>query len=300
MVGSKASHAKVFFDTDVYGDKELKIATVNKMKQKLRNAILLDYSIAPLLLELSINDALGYDPVTTDGGPDGSVAFEVDREGNKKFSGVIDILSGVKKDLQRTNTVSFADLVSFGGGEALETVGCPRTIVQVGRFDAKKANIKASLIDWDNLQPTEAALDAFYLSGVEPKDIALLLGALGETIRISSEALAAARGRTSSEDENEEEDDQWQNSVPSTFGERSQIYGKKMGKADFGTTYLSSISGKRGPAESDALGKLLLLDPKVKIFVLKYATNPVAFLKEVPEAYLRLSLLGEAYTTRNS
>ena len=88
--------------------------------------------------------------------------------------------------------------------------------------------------------------------------------------------------------------------VPSTFGERSQAYGKKMGKADFGTSYLASISGKKGPAEGDALGKLLLLDPKVRAFVQKYAGNGAAFAKEVPEAYLRLSLLGEAYTTRNS
>ena len=32
------SNAKVYFDTDTYGDKELKIATVNRIKQKLRNA----------------------------------------------------------------------------------------------------------------------------------------------------------------------------------------------------------------------------------------------------------------------
>ena len=42
---SKQVNAKTYFDTDVYGDKELKIATVNKIKQKLRNAILNDNSI---------------------------------------------------------------------------------------------------------------------------------------------------------------------------------------------------------------------------------------------------------------
>ena len=75
--------AKVYFDTDTYGDKELKIATVNKMKQKLRNAILADNSLGGDLLKLAINDALSYDAKTEDGGPDGSIQFELEREENK-------------------------------------------------------------------------------------------------------------------------------------------------------------------------------------------------------------------------
>ena len=76
--------AKVYFDTDTYGDKELKIATVNKMKQKLRNAILEDNSLGPDLLKLAINDALSYDVKTEEGGPDGSIQFELEREENKR------------------------------------------------------------------------------------------------------------------------------------------------------------------------------------------------------------------------
>jgi hypothetical protein len=79
---TKPTIAKTFFDTDVrkssvrlycvtklinskfyrqvYGDKELKIATVNKLKQKLRNAILQDISIAPDFVKLAVNDALGF------------------------------------------------------------------------------------------------------------------------------------------------------------------------------------------------------------------------------------------------
>ena len=41
-------------------------------------------------------------------------------------------------------------------------------------------------------------------------------------------------------------------------------------------------------------------DANLRSIVMKYATNQPAFIKEVPEAYLRLTLLGEAYTTRNS
>ena len=120
------ANAKVYFDTDVYGDKELKIATVNKIKQKLRNAILQDISVAPDLLKLAINDALGYDYSTTSGGPDGSIVFEMDRVENKGLEKALAVVLQVKKDLQRTNTVSLADIVAFGGAEALETVGCGR------------------------------------------------------------------------------------------------------------------------------------------------------------------------------
>jgi hypothetical protein len=67
-IASKSANAKTYFDTDVYGDKELKIATVNKMKQKLRNAILSNIAVAPYLLKLSINDALGFDVVSSEGG----------------------------------------------------------------------------------------------------------------------------------------------------------------------------------------------------------------------------------------
>lgn len=56
---------QVFIDTDLYGDKELKIATINKLKQKLRDAINKDNTVAPYMLELAINDALGYNAETT-------------------------------------------------------------------------------------------------------------------------------------------------------------------------------------------------------------------------------------------
>ena len=57
----RSASAKVFIDTDLYGDKELKIATINKLKQKLRDAINKDITIAPLLFQIAINDALGYE-----------------------------------------------------------------------------------------------------------------------------------------------------------------------------------------------------------------------------------------------
>ena len=45
---------------------------------------------------------------------------------------------------------------------------------------------------------------------------------------------------------------------------------------------------------------MLTEEVPVRAFVSKYAANEPAFLKEVAEVYLKLTLLGEAYTTRNS
>lgn len=55
-LSTSPARASVAFDPDRYGDKELKIATVNKLKQKLRNAIAGDLSLAVAFVRLAIND----------------------------------------------------------------------------------------------------------------------------------------------------------------------------------------------------------------------------------------------------
>ncbi len=188
-----AAGAKVFFDTDTYGDKELKIATVNKIKQKLRNAILEDITLAPDLLKLALNDALSYNAATDDNGPNGSILFELEREENKGLKKAVDVIQKIKKELQRTTSVSFSDLVAFGGAEALETVGSERVIVQVGRTDAKKeSDSQAKAINWSNLS-AESATGAFSTAGLTSRELVLLLGALGEITRIVEETQALAK-----------------------------------------------------------------------------------------------------------
>lgn len=307
--------AKTYFDTDVYGDKELKIATVNKMKQKLRNAILQDINVAGCLLKCAINDALGYEVATESGGPNGSILFEKDREENKNLKKAIDVIATVKKELLRTNTVSAADVCSFAGAEALETVGCPRVVVQVGRADAKSADPKTSVVNWPSeatiadladsppVSPADfrtATLEAFKSSGLQVQDIVLILGGLGEINRIVAEtnkdkADAAAKGSG----EEEDEDFEPQPFVPSSFGARDAMYGAKMGKADFGGKYFQALlKGKGG--KGDLLGKILMEDAAMKALVQKYATNEPAFKAEIGDAYLKMTLLGASYTTRNS
>ena len=291
---SKPSKATVYFDLDVYGDKELKIATVNKLKQKLRNAILEDVTVAPLLLELAITDALSYNANTREGGPDGSIQFEVKADSlNAGLERGLEVLSKVKKELQRTNTVSFADICAFGGAEALESAGCARLTVQVGRADAKAAEkFVPVVIDWKT--PTvETVQEAFTTSGLDSKDITVMLGALGELKRVVAETLAAKEA-----DEEEDDDSEFepQPFVPTTFGTRDAMFGAKMGKGDFGSKYFSQIlKGK-----TDDLSEILLGDPKLKALVQKYASSEAAFIQDVQQVYLKMTLLGQASTTRNA
>ena len=290
----KSSQATVYFDLDVYGDKELKIATVNKMKQKLRNAILEDVTVAPLLLQLAITDALSYNAMTQEGGPDGSIQFEVKADSpNAGLERGLEVLLKVKKELQRTNTVSFADICAFGGAEALESAGCARLIVQVGRADAKAAEkFVPTVIDWKN-PSANTIQEAFTTSGLDSRDIAAMLGALGELRRVVAETLAAKQAEEEDEDDADFEPQPF---VPTTFGTRDAMFGAKMGKGDFGSKYFAAIlKGK-----SDDISSILLDDPKLKALVQKYAANEAAFIQDVQQVYLKMTLLGQASTTRNA
>eukprot|EP01038_Epipyxis_sp_PR26KG_P010643 gene10643-14295_t len=292
---SSAALASTYFDTDVYGDKELKIATVNKLKQKLRNAILNDITLASDFLKLSINDALGYDVATEDGGPDGSILFEMKQPGNENLQKAVNVILGIKKELLRTNTVSFADIVAFAGAEALETVGSSRIIVQVGRFDAKFENKKTKIVPWNDLSNSNNIIDAFKSSGLDEKDIVLLLCGLGEINRVINESLSKNNNKIESDDDDDFEEQPF---VPTTFGARDAMYGAKIGLGDFSTKYISNILKK--PDDNDSYANILLNDIKLKAILLKYNKNDVVFIKDVSESYLKMTLLGGKYTTRNS
>lgn len=295
---TSSSRATTYFDTDVYGDKELKIATVNKLKQKLRNAILSDPTIAAGFLQLSVNDALGYDARTKDGGADGSILLEMDQSENKPLQKVKDIMLQIQKELQRTNTLSFADVCAFAGSEALESVGCGRVTVQIGRYDAKSANkkINSKSLPWsEECTDDVGSFSAFQSSGLDVKDAVLLLSALGEVQRVVNETLRLKNVNNDEEDETFESEP----FVPSTFGARDAIFGAKVGAGDFGTKYVMSIL-KNQLNPSDSLGKCLIAQSVTKPFLSKYIGNDISYRKDVADAYTRLTQVGEAYTTRNS
>ncbi len=62
--GVSAPAVAVTVDPDKYGDKELKIATVNKIRQNIRNECGKDLSLLVPLMQLSLADAFSYDRST--------------------------------------------------------------------------------------------------------------------------------------------------------------------------------------------------------------------------------------------
>ena len=123
----------------------------------------------------------------------------------------------------------------------------------------------------------------------------LLLGALGEINRVLTETVESEAAGAGGDDDDEFEPQPF---VPTTFGARDAIYGAKMGKSDFGVKYFTLLL--KGKLPDDAVGNALLADANCKSMMQKYVQNEPAFVQEVGSAYVRLTLLGEAYTTRNS
>ncbi|KAG5192292.1 heme peroxidase [Tribonema minus] len=293
-----ASEASVYFEIDRYGDKELKLGTVSKIRQAWRNKMLADPSIAPAVLKLAISDALGYNAKTTTGGPDSSVVFEMDRAENKGLEAALKTSLAIRADMKRTSEVSLSDVIAFGGGEAIEATGGPRIVVQLGRYDEKKgANPAEPIPGYSFETPTGGGIkEAFKRAGLGAREAALLLGAVGMVKEITDEAIE------SKEDEEEDDlvDSSWEKNLPKSFGGQSEIYGEKIGKGNFDTRYISTIlrRERKAPNELGPMDKALLQDQEVKSFLTKYDGNTKAFNADVAEAYSKMTLLGELYENR--
>merc|ERR1712087_671144 len=118
-------------DPERYGDKELKVSTVNKLRQNIRNIILSDPKLGGLFLKLAIQDAITYNAETGEGGPNGNILEKVLLKDAAK------VLIGLSSTLKRYE-ITNADIVSFAGSEAIETAGGPRAVIQLGKLDPEK------------------------------------------------------------------------------------------------------------------------------------------------------------------
>ena len=182
------AQAMVFYDPDRYGDKELKIATVNKLRQNVRDAIVQDPSMATQFLKIAIQDALSYDASTEEGGPDGRI-IEAILSGEPTLAklkpGALKI-SEIAKKIKRTTEVTMADVVEFAGAEAIETAGGPRIPIQLGKLEST-SKVAISYPDLCGADAAQKVVTAFDKAGLTEREIALLYGALG-----SMEAAAAS------------------------------------------------------------------------------------------------------------
>eukprot|EP01031_Cornospumella_fuschlensis_P031903 gene31903-38571_t len=342
LTALRPAYGRTVFDTDVYGDKELKIAALNKLKQKIRDALLADPSLAAGMLQLALLDALDYNKQTQEGGADGSVVALLSasassaNDNEKELGRVLGVLQRIQKDLKRTTTVGIADVIAFGGehflyqsvirytyvatnvnrkykhcfcegAEALESVGAGRVTVQIGRFDlatsASPARPSASSFVLSSSTALADLLSVGQLAGMGKAEVLLLLCALYEVERVASSGKSAGGG-TGDENDDEQGEDAWQDSVPRTFGAPQQIYGQRVGQADFSAQGVTDLLSQRNSNRPRSLyGSLLLQDAaSVRAALSKYSgpNGDASFRKDVVQTYLAVTKIGEAYTTRNS
>lgn len=289
------SMAVVYVDPDVYGDKELKVATVNKLRQNIRDAINQDPQLAPLFLKVALQDALTYNAETELGGPDGNVvSIILSPDAPSALSGLrpaalrlVDIYQRVK----RTTAVTMADLVTFAGAEAIESAGGPRVVVQLGKVDSKGLSDKMSkdpkYVDLCGENNGKDIVNAFAASGLNERDLTLVYGAIASMEQVVDDIKP--------EEEVEEEENEMGDKeifIPSSFGSRSQIYGKRLGTMN-GSVFVSvasDIKKKKKPIAD------VFTNDKVGEWVTYYASKEKVFLKDLPDAYRKIMSLGRRYT----
>lgn len=283
LANPNQAQASVFVDPDRYGDKELKIATVNKIRQNVRNAITTDPSFATTFLQIAIMDALSYDPSTQENGPDGSIVRTIidSKAADPKFKQGAEKLQDIAKLIKRTTEITMADVVTFAGAEAIESVGGPRIVVQLGKLDSKKGATKApTIVDVTN---GKEVLQNFSRVGLSEREVALLYGTIG-----SMDIIAQSYKSTDDLDEEPNEMGDVEVFIPNSFGAPSQIYGKQLGVMD--NSYFKSI------IKNKSFKNTVFEDDKVMQWAKKYADSKTGFMKDLPEAYEKLMALGTRYT----
>jgi len=284
----RVSHAIVSVDPDRYGDKELKIATVNKVRQNVRNSILQSPTLAPLFLKIALQDALTYNPKTNEYGPDGTIV-EVILSKNAPASLIplqpaAQALKDIARKIKRTTEITMADMVTFAGAEAIESVGGPRIVVQLGKADPRKFETPKSYPNLFEGKSSEV-VTAFQESGLTEREVALLYGAIGEM------EIAASTFKLVKEEVEENEMGDVDVYVPTSFGAPSQIYGQAIGRMDgtFLKTVVKDMKEKKTPSAA------VFSDDKVAGWAVKYASGKKPFA-DLPEAYEKLMGLGTVYT----
>lgn len=258
------ANAEVFFDPAMYGDQELRVGTVDSVREKTRRAILKNPKLAPAFYQLALLDGLSFDPKNSRYGPNGGVVYSL--YNNKDQSEYIqnlkeaaDVLIQAEKELKKKTAVSIADCIAVAGAEAIESIGGPVLPVQLGRLEMDKKKIEYSPLPLDifsgSRSPSEVR-NAFRNAGLTEREMTALLGGLltlekVEKARTSEDWKASARpkfvergkmGRMSdykrltdedikaaeADEFDEDPDDGWY--IADSFGGKDDRFGQRIAK----------------------------------------------------------------------
>ena len=291
--------ASVFFDIDRYGDKELKVATVNKLRQNVGDICISQPSLGPEFVKLMIFDALDYDEQTKKGGPDGSVLTSVlssktSSPLTKKAATELLNLNNKLKRFEITN----GDMVSFAGAMAIEEFGGPRIVVQLGKMVTPASNsntnsnneLPFTALD-DNADST-ILLEAFERSGLTSRELTLLLF----TVKAMERSAAQSSSKNvmgSKIDDNEftcEECGDEEIFIPTSFAKQSDIYGEKVA-AKLDNALLKDVAEKK-----KGVPAILTSNDKIVAVAKDLAgQKEVKFQKAISDSYTKLLSNGANY-----
>lgn len=256
-----ANAAAANVDPNQYGDKELQIALATRLRQNLRDAIVKDPKLAPLFLQISIQAALN---------ASSSGKIVVSGEENKNLARAAMELQDIQAKLKRSTEVTMADVISFAGAEAIESLGGPTIVLQLGKLD-KDRGPPMRIYDLNNGPET---IRAFKNSGLTEREVALLLGAVEAMERVVDAIAVKSVVVKQTADDNEMGDSQVD--IPASFGAPANIYEKPLGQLD-SSVFESLLKTKTGVWANDDV---------VREWALRYQTS--GFFKDLPQAYNKL------------
>lgn len=302
--------AEVNFDIDRYGDKELKVSTINSTKQNCRNILQSRPELLPAFFMLGVHDALSYNAETNSGGPNGSLRFELDREENAYLKDAYMALADAREVSRRD--VSFADTFAFAGAVASELTGGPRIVLQLGRDDAKAASPEGDAALYKPSASADDLMKCFRSAGLDaPRDVVLIHAAECSLADIAKQRLAkVAAAQAAMQDEDEDDliaqgldvDDVTYGKV--TTKKRgavlvsSNVSNLTIGGAKFSNGYLKQMLDAKKKSKTDELStrdQAILSSSEMLPYVELYASKNGKFCDDVANLFQKMSLLGSNF-----
>lgn len=254
---------------------------------------------------MTLHDALTFNPETRDGGPNGSLRFEIDREQNANLKEAHDAISGIQS-LQREN-MSYADTCAFAGAVAIEVTGGPRIVIQLGREDAAQADPESKSGLYRPGASASELREAFSSAGLDgATDVVLFHGAIGSLNDIG-QSRAAKLAKDSIDDGLDEDDlDSVGDFDDVTYGKvqskkrgavlvETNVSQLTLGGQKFGNGYLKAILKAKDRNTLSQRDVAILDDPQMKAVVQKYADNNSKFSNDVADLFQKVSLLGSSF-----
>lgn len=275
-----------------------------EVKQNVRNVLAERPDLLPYFFELTLHDALTFNPDTSEGGPNGSLRFELDRETNKELAGANEAIESIRA-LQRQD-MSYADTCAFAGAVAIEVTGGPRIVVQLGREDTKtpdpqwKANFYKSGATAEEMK---TAFDAAGLNGA--RDVVLFHGAIGSLNDIAQNRMEKLKA-TSIADVEDEDDDSAEDANDVTYGKvqnkkrgpvlvSTNISTLTLGGQKFSNAYLNALLKSKNMNQLSQRDKALLDDKETYAEIQRYASNNNRFVNDIADLFQKISLLGSSF-----